>query len=202
MSLVAALYPPRPSGVSAPGVAWLVALSLASAAWSVSARESRRFRRPSPANTLLVGSVAFAHFVLLYLTLAWAFVLPPAADWLLVAYSLLRMGSYLAPGVNGECVVNLAEKKLMDPAYRMGSAPHDEPYQQGLPLIVQAVISLALLTLAPYMIFVTFSAAGVRRMPPPLWRVLLAAAVALHALHGFWGFAAPKLRAAAAQATW
>jgi hypothetical protein len=154
-----------------------------------------------PRSKLLpVYAIAAMHFWVLILTLTWIWIFPAAADVVLVVYTVLRMASYvLVPGANGECLINYAEKRLIDGGYEMGSQPADEPYINGLPRPLQFLVGVALVLLAPYMIYVVFATVSLSRsfgsqaVPEPHFaQILLAAGVALYALYQFAAFIKPK----------
>ena len=132
--------------------------------------------------------------MLLALTLVWTFVFPAWLDPLFVAYTLARTGSYLFTG--GECLINRAEKRILDPGYVAGSQPKDEPYVAYLPVALQWAFVACLLTLMPYAIWVTFSTLGLGpgQRPGPA-RSALAAAFVAYVMYDVGRFAAARARA-------
>ena len=180
-----------------PSVRWLslamiVVVSMASAGISVARRRQQNPVSAARWSSFHVASVSSVHFFLLYMTLVWLWVLPASLDGILLLYTLARMLSYALPGSHGECVVNYAEKQLMDPTYAFGSNPTDEPYITGLPTAMQVAIGAGLALLAPYTIFVVFATYKAKR-PLSAFRVIAGLCVAGYALYGFSGFIAPKL---------
>lgn len=151
-------------------------------------------QKTSGRDLLLIFLISFFHFAALFATLAWAFIFPAGMDIVLIVYTLLRMASYVfVPGGNGECLINYAEKRVIDPSYRLGSTPSDEPYVNGLPRVLQTAIGISLLTLAPTMIFLALATWPMHASKWPGTRLTVALLVTLYAIHGFVGFVVPKL---------
>jgi hypothetical protein len=122
--------------------------------------------------------------------MVWAFVFPSSFDGVFIAYTVARTASYFV--TNGECAINYHEKRLFDPTYVMGSDPQDEPYVTSLPPVLQWAFLAALLTLMPYMIFVTI--ATYKNPGRRASRYVIALLATGVAYHGFVKFAAVKVR--------
>jgi hypothetical protein len=103
--------------------------------------------------------------------------------------SLFRMISYFW----SECILNYAEKKIIDPLYLRNSRPYDEPYIEGLPKVLQWVYVGILLTIAPFVMFTVFSLPSNYPLVLRPFALYIAILVTLWALAGYAKFALAKI---------
>lgn len=136
-----------------------------------------------------IWTIVFAHFFLLLQTMMWMFIYPQHLDVIFIGYTLVRTLSYV--WTKGECMINYAEKRILDPTYTLGSNAFDEPYVAMLPAPLQWAFVIALLTLMPYMIWVTFASVRVP-LPDQIKYALIGAFLGMVYL-GFFKFAGKKV---------
>ncbi len=183
------LTPPRCTVFSWSPIAVTLAAAASLTFLSMS-HPSRPLKVLSESRKKLVGSIVYFHFAALLATMFWIWIFPPSADWIFISYTLVRTLSYMF--FENECIIGFLEKKLMNPAYVLGSDPHDEPYVVFLPRTLQWLFIALLLTLMPYMILVTFMTFP-SSLPINLWRLAFVLPFLLLVLSGFWKFAVIKM---------
>ena len=177
-----------------PQIVWTgwIAVILLSIALGITStlRKNLQLSRPRVA---LIALTSATHFALCSLqTVTWVFFAPQKLDWIFMALHLGRLLSYAW----SECVLNFAEKKLMDGSYVLNSRPYDEPYIDGLPLFFRYLYIFVILIVAPVVLYVIFADArnyfGVLKFLSP-WAVYVAAAVTLVSLSFSVRFAMTKM---------
>ena len=180
--------PNRPSSTNL--VAWILVafVSAGLTYWSVARRIQQRQipAKVSQIDTLNIFMVAFAHFFLTFAqTIVWIWITPQRFDWVFMMIHAIRLVSYFWV----ECIFNYTEKRIINDAYVMNSDPYGEPYIEGLPWYMQIGYLVAVVVVAPYVMFVIFSTSPYFKP----YSLYVAIAITMWSLYGWIKFASAKI---------